>query len=198
MLEDTIKRYSNGIWSKILRDDKGTPIGTEYPFNIKIAGTDVPLIGIMDLVIEEDADTIHIIDYKTGVWVQNYAECREDIQVKIYSMAARKEFIEDVNKKGHKYKNIMLTFDYFTSNPITLAFSADEDAATERYTADKIHEIESTTWIDRIVRNNEEFAERKAWKCRSLCDTEVCSSQWKGRFKADAAIEAATNAERSE
>lgn len=183
MLDSTIKRYKGSIWNKILRDAQGNMIGTEYPFEVKINGTDVPLIGIMDLVIEEDPETIHIIDYKSGAWVQNYAECREDIQVKIYSMASRKEFIEDVNKKGYKYKNVILTFDYFTSDPITLAFTADEDAATEQWTANKINEIQSTQWIDRIVRSNEDFSQRWAWKCRSLCDTEVCISKWRGKFE---------------
>jgi len=185
MLETTIKKYRNGIWDKMLRDAKGVPIGTEYSFNIKLTGTDVPLIGIMDLVIEEDPETIHIIDYKSGAWVQNYAECREDIQVKIYSMASRKEFIEDVNNKGYKYKNVMLTFDYFTSTPITIAFTAEEDAETEISTVKKIHEIENTNWIDRIVRSNEDFSQRWAWKCKSLCDTEVCASKWTGKFKAE-------------
>lgn len=184
MLESTIKRYRDGIWQKMLRNTNGVPIGTEYSFDIKINGSDVPLIGIMDLVIEEDPDTIHIIDYKSGAWVQNYSECREDIQVKIYSMASRKEFIDDVNKKGYKYKNVILTFDYFTSNPITLAFTAEEDAATEKWTAAKINEIQSTKWIDRIVRSNEDFSQRWAWKCKSLCDTEVCASKWNGRFEA--------------
>lgn len=185
MLEATIKKYKNGIWDKILRDANGIPIGTEYSFDIKINGTDVPLIGIMDLVIERDPETIEIIDYKSGAWVQNYAECREDIQVKIYSMASRKEFIEDVNGRGYKYKNIILTFDYFTSNPITLAFTAEEDAATEVWTANKIIEIQNTNWIDRIVRSNEDFSQRWAWKCKSLCDTEVCASKWSGKFKAE-------------
>lgn len=184
MLEKTIKRYQGGIWDKMLKKD-GVPIGTEYSFEIKIEGSDIPVIGIMDLVIEEDPDTIHVIDYKSGEWTQNFEECREDIQVKIYSMACRKEFIDDVNNKGYKYKNVILTFDYFTKSPITLAFTAEEDAATERWTAAKIHEIQNTNWIDRIVRTNDDFLERKAWKCRSLCDTEVCASKWQGRFKAE-------------
>jgi hypothetical protein len=183
MLEKTIKRYQNGVWQKILRDNNGVPIGTEYPFSIKISGSNVPINGIMDLVIVEDSDTIHVMDYKSGAWVQNYAECYEDIQVRIYSLACRKEFIEDQNGRGHKFKNVILTFDYFTANPITLAFTAEEDAKTEKWTADKIKEIETTNWIDRIVKSNEDFAQKRAWKCRSLCDTEVCASKWKGRFE---------------
>lgn len=183
MLDSTINRYED-IWKRMLRDTNGAPIGTEYEFNIVVPGTEVPMIGIMDLVIEEDPDTIHIIDYKTGSWTQNYDECREDIQVKMYSLAARREFIDDINKKGYKYKNVILTFDYFTKSPITLAFTADEDKATEVYVRRKIEEIQSTEWITRIVKSNNDFQERWAWKCRSLCDTDVCAQEWKGKFKA--------------
>ena len=182
MLESTIARYGN-IWDKMLKNADGVPIGTEYEFNIVVDGTNVPMIGIMDLVIEEDADTIHIIDYKTGVWTQTYDECREDIQVKMYSLAARREFLDDVNKRGYKYKNVILTFDYFTKSPITLAFTADEDKKTEQQVRRKIEEIQSTDWITRIVKSNSEFNERWAWKCRSLCDTDVCGKEWKGKFK---------------
>lgn len=183
MLQSTINRYQD-IWPKLLKKD-GKIIGTEYDFNIIIDGTDVPMNGVMDLVIEEDKDTIHIMDYKTGAWTQTYEECCEDIQVLMYSLAARREFIDDVNNKGFKYKNVILTFDYFTKNPITLAFSKERDDKTERYVCDKIKEIQSTDWITRIVKSNEDFATKSFWKCRSLCDSGVCSKEWKGDFRTD-------------
>lgn len=183
MVERTIDRYKT-VWDKILRDKDGVPIGCEYGFRLNVPGTDVPMIGFMDLVIEENPETIHVIDYKSGTWTQNYEECRDDIQVKMYSLASRREFVDDVNNKGFKYKNVIVTFDYFTKNPITLAFTAEEDAETEIYVRNKIKEIQSTQWIDRIVRSDNDFQERWAWKCRSLCDTGVCSSTWEGRFEA--------------
>lgn len=183
MISKVINRYQNKIWPKILKDKNGTPIGTEYGYEILIPNTDVPIIGFMDLVIEEDPETIHIIDYKSGSWTQDYDECRNDIQVRMYSLAARREFIDDVNKKGYKYKNILLTFDYFAAKPILLSFSEEEDLDTEKDVERKIKEIESTKWIDRIVSSDADFKERRFWKCRSLCDTKVCSEQWKGRFQ---------------
>ena len=141
MLETVINNYTD-VWNRTLRDDKGAICGTEYPYRLPICGTDVPMIGIMDLVVEEDPETIRIYDYKTGKWTQTYEECREDIQIKMYSLAARKEFIEDINGKGHKYKNVLLTFDYFTKSAITLAFTAEEDAETEQYVLEKISEIQ--------------------------------------------------------
>ena len=181
MMEETIERYQD-IWKKILRHND-VPVGTEYGFNIMVPGTTVPMIGIMDLVIEENPDTIHVIDYKTGAWTQTYDECINDIQVRMYSLASRREFIDDVNKKGYRYKNVILTFDYFTKNPITLAFTREQDDQTERDVVNKIHEIQNTDWISRIVRSNDDFQQRSAWKCKSLCDTVICSEQWKGKFK---------------
>jgi hypothetical protein len=181
MLTTVIDKYTN-TWKKILKNKDGTIVGTEYSYKIPIIDTDVPIIGIMDLVIEEDKDTIHIIDYKSGSWAQNYFECREDIQVKMYSLAARREFIDDVSGKGYKYKNVILTFDYFTSTPITLAFSQEEDLQTEKEVSAIVKEIESTETITRIVKNNSDFEDKKFWKCRSLCDSKVCASQWKGPF----------------
>jgi len=182
MVERTIDRYKE-IWEKTLRDPKGVPVGYEYGFRNKVPGTDVPMIGYMDLVFEESPDTVHVVDYKTGTWTQDYDQCREDIQVRMYSLASRREFIDDINGIGYNYKNVVLTFDYFTKSPITVAFSAEEDLETEKYVRDKIHEIESTDWINRIVRSNNDFTERWAWKCRSLCDPEVCADKWKGSFQ---------------
>lgn len=170
------------IWKKILHKD-GIQVGTEYELKIPVAGTDVPMIGYMDLVIEEDSETVHIIDYKAGKSTQDYDECRKDIQARMYSWASRREFIDDVNNRGYKYKNVLLTFDYFSNRPITLAFTAEEDAETEVFVRNKVVEIQNTNWITRIVRTNDDFNQRGSWKCRALCDTTVCSKEWKGTFK---------------
>lgn len=179
-----IERYED-TWKKILRLN-GVPVGFEYELKIPVSGTEVPMTGYMDLVVEEDPDTVHIIDYKAGKTTQNYAECRADIQARMYSWASRREFIDDVNNKGYKYKNIILTFDYFSNTPITLAFTAQEDNETENFVRNKVIEIQNTDWITRIVKTNEDFKQRGAWKCNALCDTKICSREWKGAFKPNA------------
>jgi hypothetical protein len=189
MLNKVFDRYQDHIWPKLLRSDDGFPVGAEYAFSIPLKERpDVPILGFMDLVVEEDEDTIQVIDYKAGKKTQTYEECRDDIQCRMYSLACRKEFIEDVNNKGYKYKNVVLTFDYFREKPVTLAFTEEEDAATERFIIDKIKEIESTEWIDRIVRDNEELETKTkfgqvAFTCKYLCDSKVCKEKWDGRFK---------------
>lgn len=182
VIKKAINDYQS-IWKKILRDKNNQIIGTEYEYSIPISGTEVQAIGFMDLVVEDDSDTIHIIDYKFGAWTQNYQDCRADIQVRMYSLAARKIFIDDILNLGYKYKNVILTFDYFTKDPITLSFSKEEDFQTEMEVSKIIKEIQSTDSIDRIVNSNDDFEKKFAWKCRSLCDTKICAEKWKGRLK---------------
>lgn len=177
-MRQVIESYEESTWPLVLKDNTGKVIGAEYELNITLEGTNIPLIGIMDLVIERDPETIEIIDYKFGNWTQNYDECREDIQVKIYSMAARKEFVDDVHNKGHKYKNIFLTFDYFTGSPVTIAYTKEEDKATESYVINKMREILSTNKITRVI-GNKSFD----WQCKSMCDINVCKREWKGEFE---------------
>jgi hypothetical protein len=156
-------------------------IGVEFDCEgVEIPGADCLFKGFLDLVTEEDSDTVHITDYKSGKWTQDYDECRKDIQIRGYSWAARKIFVEDVLDNGYKYKHVMLTFDYFQGRPITLAFSAEEDAKTEAWLRDKVEEIRQTSWIYRVIGKR-----RFDWKCKAMCDTEVCERMWNGEFETD-------------
>lgn len=176
MIKEAIIRYED-IWSKILKDDSGNYIGIEYPFHIEVANTGVAMNGFMDLVYEEDQYTIHIVDYKAGTWIQTYEKCMQDIQARMYSLAGRKEFIEKLG-----YKNIILTFDYFQGQPITVAFSLEQDLSTENYLINKIKEIQSVSEINRIVSCDEELGVGEFWQCKAICAPELCKKMWKGKF----------------
>ncbi len=171
MVEKVLKRY------KALYDRPDLIIDTEYSFEIPISDTDINLIGVMDLIIKRDDETIEIIDYKSGNHTQNYEECMQDIQVRCYSWAGRKEFIEDINKKGHNFKYCLLTFDYFSASPIELACTLQQDQDTEQKLKDVIQKIRETTLIKRIIGNGD-----FNWQCKSMCDPDICSKYWKGNF----------------
>jgi len=180
MLKKIIKRYEK-VWEYVLRDESNNIIGCEYPFKIQIPGTEVISNGFIDLVLRHNNETIEVIDYKAGKKTQSYAECLEDIQVRTYSLICRKIFIEDVLKLGHTYKNVLLTFDYFQGDPVTLAFSEEEDRATEKMIINKINEIKDVKYITRIVKNDSQLLSN--WKCKSLCDINICKSEWSGPFE---------------
>jgi len=177
MMRDTIDRYRD-IWPALLRDKGGRIIGTEYEFSMPLPGVDVDVIGVMDLAIAyPERKTVEIIDYKTGVWTQDYGQCYDDIQVRTYSLASRRIFIDDILDLGFDFDNVILTFDYFQGKPVTLGFSEDEDLETEVKLVKKVREIQGAHEIYRCVRDPETY-----WKCKSLCDKEVCKDEWKGKF----------------
>lgn len=178
MMEDVMERYKTDIWPKLMMDGDKI-VGAEMPFNLPIPGIDTKMIGVMDLVIKHDEDTLEVIDYKSGKTTQTTEECMRDIQPRMYSLACRRLFVDDVLGLGYKFKNIVLTFDYFTNMPITVAFSKEEDDKTEQFVKNKVKEIEETDLITRIAGERGSFD----WRCKYMCDIEVCEKNWKGNFK---------------
>jgi putative RecB family exonuclease len=82
-------------------------ISLEDRFNVEIAG--VPLIGAMDKVVEFNADSLCVIDYKTSKSVLTDDEVETDIQLSLYDAAARKLF--------PGYNNYSVCLDYLRFFP---------------------------------------------------------------------------------
>ena len=104
----------------------------------------------------------------------------EDIQVKTYDLASHRIFVDDVLGLGFNFKNIILTFDYFQGKPITVGFTDEQREETSRELTAKVREIQQAHEIFRCVRDPSTF-----WKCKSLCDKDVCIERWKGKFSAN-------------
>ena len=64
-------------------------LGVEQPFTCELEGLPVPLIGIYDLVLEDPAGTITIVDHKTASKSYTMADANQNLQMTIYHMAAR-------------------------------------------------------------------------------------------------------------
>jgi hypothetical protein len=177
ILEGVFRRYNE------IYNNKESILGTEYriEFNLTQAdGTLMPLVCILDLVRKINDDTVEIIDYKFGNKTKTYDELMVDTQALICSYASRKEFIEDINKKGHKFKNVMLTFDYFMASPITVAFTEKDDLTTEKRILQKALKIQETKKVTRVIGSGD-----FDWKCKAMCDVAVCKAKWKGNFNVE-------------
>lgn len=173
MLESAFRRYDE--WFK----DSSSIIAAEYQCEMPISGLDKSFNGIFDLVIQLDEDTVWIVDYKTGVKTQNYDELADDLQAKAYFWAGYMEFIEDANNKGYKFKHLMVTFDYFQSEPITIAFSAEERKAIESEIRDRTLNVMSQTTVSRVTGRRAPDPNRRGdWMCRYLCDIDICNREW--------------------
>jgi len=173
ILKDVFRRY-NPLYS-----DEKMLVGTEYKIEFKIPNTKVPLICILDLVIDRGNGIVEVIDYKFGNYTKDFDTLAVDVQARICSYAARKEFIEDINKKGHNFKYVFLTFDYFMKAPSTVAFTATQDAATEQSLINTAMKIKNTTVVTRLCGDKDPTSH---WKCKAMCDPDVCRAKWKGIF----------------
>ncbi len=61
----------------------------EEPFIFEIEGLPVPLIGIFDLVLEDPAGVITIVDHKTASKAYILNEVNQNLQMSVYHLAAR-------------------------------------------------------------------------------------------------------------
>lgn len=157
----------------ILRNRK--VLGVESFFDIDFGETDIHgnlmrSIGYIDLVTELDKDTVEVIDHKFGSWVPSFEEFCEDIQVKLYSLAARALF--------PGYKEYIITFDYVRKNPLSMAFTEEEDEKTRQEVIDAWRKIAEPQRVKRTMVQGNGRDPETSWKCRVMCDTCVCKEQW--------------------
>ena len=90
-------------FNRDLPDEDCNILGVEQPFICEIEGLPVPLIGIYDLVLEDPAGTITIVDHKTASKSYTMADANQNLQMTIYHMAAR--------ANGYGERDILLRLD---------------------------------------------------------------------------------------
>lgn len=159
-------------------DNPDSILGIEYKCLIPISGLEEPMTCIFDLVVKENEDTVHIIDYKGGK-PKTYDELTQDLQARSYFFAGYREFLEDINKKGFKFKNLLVTFDYFRAAPLTIALTSAERTLIENEIRNRTNEVKKTNIIRRVVGNRDpDPNNRSDWRCRYLCDIDLCQREW--------------------
>lgn len=174
LTRQAIEKYKDAIATRL--------ISSETKITFELPGCPAPITVIIDLVLQKGSSAVEVIDFKFGKGTKTFSECREDIQVRTCSLAARKFFIENGAANGFPgIKNVFLTFDYFRKKPITLAFTPKEDEETANFLIRKGQEIKNNKSITRIAKDNNNFH----WSCKNLCDIETCKKMWKGNLKLD-------------
>ncbi len=95
--------------------------GAEVPFDMQLEG--IRVRGIIDLLFEDDEDTIEICDYKTGKSM-SYNKAFNDAQARIYAAVVRILYPQ--------YKYVMVTLYYLKTRPVSVPFSPEDDLDTFR------------------------------------------------------------------
>ena len=90
-------------WYMKLPEDNFNVLGIEEAFSFHIPGVEVPIVGAMDLIEEDEAGTIIITDFKTSSRAFSVDEVDKNFQLLIYQMAAK--------ANGYEDREIILKFD---------------------------------------------------------------------------------------
>ena len=91
----------------------------------------VPLMGSIDKVEEYNDDTVVIVDYKTSKTAPTGSQMRNDIQLSLYDLAARKLFPQ--------YKRVVLALDLLKSE-VLFTYRTDEQRAEFEVYLKKIYD----------------------------------------------------------
>ncbi|MGD9900096.1 MAG: RecB family exonuclease [Calditrichaceae bacterium] len=94
MLQEFMKR---------MPENDATIVAIEEPFAMHIEGLDIPLIGVMDLVEEDEDGTLTITDYKTSKKSMAIKDVDSSFQLTVYYTAAK--------ANGYADREINLKFD---------------------------------------------------------------------------------------
>jgi putative RecB family exonuclease len=90
-------------WYENLMDDNFKVISVEEPFSIDIENLDVPIVGVTDLIEEDESGTIIITDFKTSSKAYSVDQVDKNQQLTFYQMAVKNNGLAD--------REILLKFD---------------------------------------------------------------------------------------
>jgi len=139
----------------------------EQKFFLKVG--DILVRGVIDLVIEEDEDTIEIVDYKTGRSM-SYNKAFNDAQVRIYGKVASLLY--------PKYKNVIVTLWYLRHKPVSVPITSNMNDQTIQSVKNNYNSIET----------NENPSRGGGWLCDYCVGWKTCSRVYdsfkvNGKFK---------------
>jgi putative RecB family exonuclease len=160
----------NGIdlltaWYMKLSDDNFTVLAIEEAFSFNIPGVEVPIIGAMDLIEEDEAETLIITDFKTSSKAYSVAEVDNNFQILIYYMAAR--------ANGYADREIILKFDTLikTKKP------KFEQYFTVRSKIDEIRAIRKIQAVWNGIKSGVFIPNDTSWKCK-YCSYRKACDEW--------------------
>jgi len=158
------KTLQNPINKKVLQVEEW------FELKIKDGDEEIPVVGLLDIVNEINADTLEITDYKSGKHKMSYNECLNDPQLLIYNLAVRNKY--------KQYKNILITIYYLRSGPITLSFEPDAEKRTEESIKKYWHLIKGDTNPSRRCDRSDGTVNFDFY-CKNMCSIELCKEHHK-------------------
>ncbi len=152
-------------WYMKLPEDNFEILGIEEAFSFHIPGIEIPLIGAMDL-IEEDEGIIIITDFKTSGKAYSVSEIDQNQQLTLYQIAAR-------SMNGYADREILLRIDCLikTQKP------KFQQYYTVRTEIDEIRLIRKIKQVWEGISKGVFVPNDTSWKCKG-CFYKTACNDW--------------------
>ena len=152
------------VWFKNLPSDSLEVLAVEEAFVFEIDGLPVPVLGIIDLVEEDESGSVVITDHKTSARSYSADEIEQNNQITLYQMAAR--------ANGFADREILLKLDCLVKTKVPKF----ESYWTVRSDLDELRLIRKIQRVwDGIQK--EVFIPNTSWKCKS-CQYQGACNRW--------------------
>ena len=156
--KDLLTTYYNNV-----PDDNFKLLAIEQPFSFNIHCLPIPIIGVFDLVLEDESGTIIVVDFKTSSKAYSSLDINQNQQLTIYQMAVKNWF---------KDRKILLRFDVLIKTKVVKFdqyYSTRTEMAEKRCTK-KIVQVWNA--IEKGV-----FIPNESWKCGGCSYKKFCN-EW--------------------
>jgi putative RecB family exonuclease len=145
--------------------ENGNILAIEQPFTFELEGLPVPLIGIFDLVLEDPAGVITIVDHKTASKAYSLADVNQNLQMTVYHLAARAH--------GYQEQEILLRLDCLIKTK-TPRFDQNYTTRSEWEEKKAVKKI-LAVWEG--ISKNVFIPNDGGWKCRT-CGYKTACREW--------------------
>jgi len=151
-----------------LPEDNFTTLAIEEPFRFTIENLPVPVIGVIDLVEQDEAGTIVITDWKTSSRSYSLDEVDQNFQLTVYQMGMK--------ENGFNDREILLRFDCLikTKTPKFEQYYTTRSETEERRAVKKIINVFEGISREVFIPND------TSWRCKNCAYKSHCD-EWFGR-----------------
>ena len=160
LLQDGISLLT--AYHKQKTDDKYRILALEEPFSFKIDGVPVPVIGVLDLLEEDESGTIIITDWKTAGKAYSTNDIDSSLQLTLYYMAMK--------ANGYRDREIILKFDVLvkTKQPKFEQYYATRTETDTSKLSKKIRTVWEGITKEVFIPND------TSWKCHGCLYKKHC------------------------
>jgi putative RecB family exonuclease len=155
------------IYHNNFNDQNMTILAIEEPFSFTIENMPIPVIGVMDLVEEDEQSNIVITDFKTAAKSYTEKDVSKNPQLTLYQLASR--------YNGYHDRNIILKLDCLikTKSPQFKRYYTARNRLDEIKAEKKIIEVWKGITKGVFIGND------TSWKCNECFYTSACNNWYR-------------------